>query len=105
MNFTLAMQMATDLVLVCVAFISATRIKKLEADNACLRNRADALQNALKGAIDNQNQRITDLEKGIVPDYEAAKKANKELTDFSKGISALLSFDPYAALHKDDEEE
>lgn len=43
-------------------------------------------------------ERIEKLEKGITPDYEAAKQAADAVNDFSKGITNILGFDPMEAL-------
>ena len=42
-------------------------------------------------------ERVSHLEKGMVPDFEAAKAAVKSVNDFNSGISAILNFDPMAA--------
>ena len=46
-------------------------------------------------------ERIEKLEKGITPDYEAAKQAANAVNDFSKGITNILGFDPMEALKAD----
>lgn len=43
-------------------------------------------------------QRLSDLEGGVIPDYEKAKQAAKAVNDFSAGISGILGFDPVEAL-------
>ena len=49
--------------------------------------------------VDNETtNRIEKLEKGVVPDYEAAQAAANAVNDFNKGISNILGFDPVAAL-------
>lgn len=42
-------------------------------------------------------ERVSRLEKGMVPDFEAAKAAVKSVNDFNSGLSAILNFDPMAA--------
>lgn len=42
-------------------------------------------------------ERVSHLEKGMVPDFEAAKAAVKSVNDFNSGLSAILNFDPMAA--------
>lgn len=46
-------------------------------------------------------ERIEKLERGIAPDYEAAKQAADAVNDFSKGITNILGFDPMEALKAD----
>ena len=47
--------------------------------------------------ISNILERVSHLEKGMVPDFEAAKAAAKSVNDFNSGLSAILNFDPMAA--------
>lgn len=42
-------------------------------------------------------ERVSAMEKGMVPDFEAAKAAVKSVNDFNSGLSAILNFDPMAA--------
>lgn len=42
--------------------------------------------------------RVDNLEKGIIPDYEAATAAVNAVNDFNQGISNLLNYDPVSAL-------
>lgn len=61
--------------------------------------RADAGKNletvflGFNGLVD----RVSRLETGMVPDFEAAKAAVKSVNDFNSGLSAILNFDPMAA--------
>lgn len=41
--------------------------------------------------------RVSAMEKGMVPDFEAAKAAVKSVNDFNSGLSAILNFDPMVA--------
>ena len=45
-------------------------------------------------------KRISDLEGGVIPDYEKAKAAAQAVNDFSTGISGILGFDPMEAVRK-----
>lgn len=45
-------------------------------------------------------KRISDLESGIVPNFEKAKAAADAVNDFNAGISAILGFDPHEVLKK-----
>lgn len=47
--------------------------------------------------INGLMERVSHLEKGMVPDFEAAKAAVKSVNDFNSGLSAILNFDPMAA--------
>jgi hypothetical protein len=54
---------------------------------------------------DKFEKRLSDLEGGVMPDYEKAKAAAKAVNDFSTGISGILGFDPMEALRKSREQE
>lgn len=44
------------------------------------------------------SDRVADLEKGVVPDFEKAKEAAAAVNNFNDGITGILGFDPYDAL-------
>lgn len=46
------------------------------------------------------SDRVSVLEQGLAPDYEAAKEAVKSVNDFNRGISGILGFDPMEAAKK-----
>ena len=46
-------------------------------------------------------RKIKDLEEGIIPSYEDAKRAADSLNDFNKGIASIMGFDPFEALQKE----
>lgn len=48
---------------------------------------------------------VADMKKGIVPDYNEAIAAKQAVDDFNMGISAILNFDPLAAMKKSREEQ
>ena len=58
-------------------------------------------------ALENQKheleKRISDLEEGLIPDHEEAKRAVQSLNDFNRGISSIMGFDPYEALKKENQ--
>lgn len=54
-------------------------------------------QEAVCLSINDLMKRVSHLEKGMVPDFEAAKAAVKSVNDFNSGLSAILNFDPMAA--------
>ena len=73
----------------------------LRQNAKCEENTA-ALCKELSEAFGN---RISDLEGGVIPDYEKAKAAAKAVNDFSTGISGILGFDPMDALRKGREQD
>lgn len=54
-------------------------------------------QEAVCLGINDLMKRVSHLETGMVPDFEAAKAAVKSVNDFNSGLSAILNFDPMAA--------
>ena len=86
-----------------------TRKRSKERNTALVqyvdRSASDALKKAnekttealgvFRGECD---RRISDLENGIVPDFEKAKVAAKAVNDFNDGISNIMGFDPFASL-------
>jgi hypothetical protein len=45
--------------------------------------------------------KVKDLEEGIMPNYEDAKRATDSLNDFNRGIASIMGFDPFEALQKE----
>ena len=45
--------------------------------------------------------KVKNLEDGIVPSYEDAKRAADSLNDFNRGIASIMGFDPFEALQKE----
>lgn len=54
--------------------------------------------------VDNISIKVDKLEHGIVPDYAEAIAAKEAVDDFNKGLSAIMGFDPIAAVRKSREE-
>lgn len=51
------------------------------------------------------DERISDLERGAVPDFEKAKAAADAVNNFNAGISGILGYDPFAALQAQREQD
>lgn len=70
------------------------------------KNEANAAaEAAYKNALEQFEKRVSDLEKGISPDYNEALAAKQAVDDFNMGISAILNFDPMTAMKKSREEQ
>lgn len=48
-------------------------------------------------------KRFSNLENGLIPDHEEAKRAVQSLNDFNRGISSIMGFDPYEALKRENQ--
>ena len=55
----------------------------------------------IENAEKRLEKRIIDLENGLIPDHEEAKRAVQSLNDFNRGISSIMGFDPYEALNRE----
>lgn len=55
--------------------------------------------------VTEMNSRVKKLEEGISPDYNEALAAKQAVDDFNIGLSAILNFDPMAAMKKSREEQ
>lgn len=64
-----------------------------------LRGVNSKAEEAKKAAKDNADH-IAELEQGVVPDFETARKAVDEVNKFNEGIAGILGFDPLNALKK-----
>ena len=102
MNLTVILSVLTDLVLLMNIWFLYRKVKAVRDENKNVIRKAKALMTTNDMAFTNLSNRISDLENGVIPDYEAAKQAKEAVNDFSKGITNLLGFDPYEALHKND---
>ena len=70
------------------------------------KNEANAAaEAAYKNALEQFEKRVSDLEKGISPDYNEALAAKQAVDDFNMGICAILNFDPMTAMKKSREEQ
>lgn len=56
------------------------------------------LREDMSAAVSGMCDRVENLEKGIIPDYEKATAAVNAVNDFNQGISNLLNYDPVSAL-------
>jgi len=83
---------------------TAAAAEKLVKD---VNGRVDKANQALRAvgcAVKKNMARIDDLEHGVVPDFEAARKAVNAVNDINKGISGILGFDPLEALKQSRQE-
>lgn len=80
---------------------TAGRMEKvLAAIKAVNRKAEDA-----KKAAEENKKHIADLEQGIVPDFETARKAVDEVNKFNEGIAGILGYDPLQAMKKSRQED
>ena len=58
----------------------------------------------INAKVSRQEDRIRDLESGVIPDYDEARRAVDAVNDMNRGISGILGFDPMEALRKSRQE-
>lgn len=58
---------------------------------------------AFEKEISDIQKRLHNLEQGVVPDYNEALAAKNAVDEFSKGLSAILNYDPIDAYRKEQE--
>lgn len=92
--------MVTELILLLNIMVLYRRINKLVMRIDAQSGAAKALNDTFRDTYGKVQMRLEELEKGVVPDYEAAKEAAKAVNDFNAGISGILGFDPKEALRK-----
>lgn len=64
-----------------------------------------ALLHYVESVVKPMEESIKKLEKGVMPDYEKAMEAAKAVNDFNAGLSAIMGFDPYKALRREQKKE
>lgn len=58
-----------------------------------------------KSAAKENTAKIADLEQGVIPDFEMARKAADEVNRFNEGIAGILGFDPFEAMKRNRRED
>lgn len=73
-----------------------------DVSNAAFEEAKDAIKAAIDLAeeVRKLRSRVKDLENGVVPGFEEAKAAVKAVNDFNVGLSAIMGYDPMAAMKK-----
>lgn len=88
-------------ILACVCALLGWQVirldRKIHQTAVNLKNYADASARAECSALE---PRIRELEDGVIPNYEEARKAAKAVDNFNIGLSAIMNFDPMAAAKK-----
>jgi predicted nuclease with TOPRIM domain len=82
-------------------------IQKLECNldlmDTNLTSQIDETNRKLKAMNEDCENRFSNLENGLIPDHEEAKRAVQSLNDFNRGISSIMGFDPYEALKRENQ--
>lgn len=73
-----------------------------DVSNAAFEEAKDAFKAAIDLAeeVRKLRSRVKELENGVVPGFEEAKAAVKAVNDFNVGLSAIMGYDPMAAMKK-----
>lgn len=78
-----------------------TRVKEVDAKadrNVKAIRAVNSKAEGILKEVKKDRLRIEDLEQGVVPDFEAARKAVDAVNDVNKGIAGILNYDPLEAL-------
>lgn len=82
-------------------------IQKLESNldlmDSNLTSQINETNFELKEMKEGCENRFSNLENGLIPDHEEAKRAVQSLNDFNRGISSIMGFDPYEALKRENQ--
>ena len=68
------------------------------------KNGVDEAKEFAKKAVAKTVKRIEDLEAGVIPDFEEARRAAESVNDFNRELSNLLNFDPMEAIRKEQQQ-
>ena len=58
----------------------------------------DSVGRKIARRFERNEEEIKNLKSGTIPDYEKALSAAKAVNDFNAGISAIMNYDPIAAV-------
>ena len=78
-----------------------SRMEKLFMAVKSVNKKAEEAKKAVKENAD----KIADLEQGVIPDFEMARKAADEVNKFNEGIAGILGFDPFDAMKRNRQED
>lgn len=73
-------------------------LKEYKDDSHSVLNTCNAEISGLRNWLTETDQKVSDLTKGIVPDYEKAVEAKKALDKFNDSVSIITGFDPMDAI-------
>ena len=65
------------------------------------KERNVALDKYIATEFERINQRLKDLESGVIPDHEEAKRAIDSLNSFNRGLASIAGYDPFEVLERD----
>ena len=65
------------------------------------KERNVALDKYIATEFERIDQRLKDLESGVIPDHEEAKRAIDSLNSFNRGLASIAGYDPFEVLERD----
>ena len=72
--------------------------KKIEGSTRLIMEDVDSIGRKIARRFERNEEEIKNLKSGTIPDYETALSAAKAVNDFNAGISAIMNYDPIAAV-------
>lgn len=73
-------------------------VKKVEESTRLIMTEMDSVGRKIARRFEKNEAEIQNLKSGTIPDYETALSAAKAVNDFNAGISAIMNYDPIAAV-------
>lgn len=73
-------------------------VKKVEESTRLIMTEMDSVGQKVARRFEKNEAEIQKLKSGTIPDYETALSAAKAVNDFNAGISAIMNYDPIAAV-------
>ena len=71
---------------------------KVKESSELIMTEVDSVGRKIARRFERNEEEIKKLKAGTIPDYETALSAAKAVNDFNAGISAIMNYDPIAAV-------
>ena len=71
---------------------------KVKESSELIMTEVDSVGRKIARRFEKNEEEIQKLKSGTIPDYETALSAAKAVNDFNAGISAIMNYDPIAAV-------
>lgn len=79
-------------------YIEEVAEAKVKESSELIMTEVDSVGRKIARRFERNEEEIKKLKAGTIPDYETALSAAKAVNDFNAGISAIMNYDPIAAV-------